>query len=502
MADESTGPLGLPFIVGIVVVISITAWYSRVDPLLDAIPTVGYSNPILSYLTAFRFLYLDCTPTLKEAYKKTKPGLFKFAILKRWVVVPSGMKLIEDVRKAPDEVLSNHEPLREFFQIGYTLDFTKDLYHVDVTRTTLSRNTSAIFDQIHDELVDALREYIPTSGDEWVKVPVMPAIQRIVGRIGGRMLVGPSLCRNREYQEVALSSAINILKTAMLVQLCPRPLKLIVSRIVTKLPSEIRRTKELIRPIVEERLAKMEEFGGKWDDAPSDLLMGLINEAKGPAKTLEDLTQRLLVLNFGAVHTTAFTFVYLLYRLMANPEYIEPLRQEVEVAIAEEGWTKNGIDKMNKIDSFIRESQRIDSLFTWGASRLALRPFTFSNGVTIPAGTLVSLPMYPIHVDEDIYPNAEKFDGYRFLKLREESSNMAAKHQMVTASIELLSFGYGRHACPGRYFATYELKALLAQILITYDVKLEEGKALPRGRFMGQSYIPEMADLLFRKRQK
>jgi len=105
---------------------------------------------------------------------------------------------------------------------------------------------------------------------------------------------------------VALGSAINILKTAMVVQLCPRPLKLIVSRIVTKLPSEIRRTKELIRPIVEERLAKMEEFGGKWDDAPSDLLMGLINEAQGPEKTLEDLTQRLLVLNFGAVHTTAF----------------------------------------------------------------------------------------------------------------------------------------------------------------------------------------------------
>jgi hypothetical protein len=98
--------------------------------------------------------------------------------------------------------------------------------------------------------------------------------------------------RNREYQEVALSSAINILKTAMLVQLCPRPLKLyahpllshivllkgiirIVSRIVTKLPSEIRRTKELIRPIVEERLAKMEEFGGKWDDAPVRLLVVL-----------------------------------------------------------------------------------------------------------------------------------------------------------------------------------------------------------------------------------
>ena len=55
---------------------------------------------------------------------------------------------------------------------------------------------------------------------------------------------------------------------------------------------------------------------------------------------------------------------------------------------------------------------------------------------------------------------------------------------------------------PGRYFATYELKALLAHVLITYDVKVEEGKELPRGRFAGQSYLPERANLLFRKRQK
>jgi len=411
--------------------------------------------------------------------------------------------LVEDVRKAPDDVLSNVEPLREFLQVGYTLNFpTRKRYHIEVIRTNLSRNTSGVFDQIHDELVDAVRDHIPTSGDEWVTVPVMPTVQRIVSRISCRILVGPSLCRNREYQEIALGSAINIMKTAMAVQLCPGPLKTIVSRIVTNLPSQIRRTRELIRPLVEERFAKMEQMGGKWDDGPSDVLMGLMNEAQGPERTLEALTQRMLLVNVASIHTTSFTFMHILYRLMANPEYIDPLRQEVEVVVAEEGWTKNGIDKMNKIDSFIRESQRIDSLFTWGVSRLALRPFTFSNGVTIPAGTLVSLPIRPIHVDEDIYLNAEEFDGYRFSKLREKNSNMAAKHQMVTASAELLSFGFGRHACPGRYFVAYELKALLAHVLITYDVKVEEGKELPRGRFSGQSHLPERANLLFRKRQK
>jgi hypothetical protein len=51
-----------------------------------------------------------------------------------------------------------------------------------------------------------------------------------------------------------------------------------------------------------------------------------------------------------------------LYRLLSHPEYIEPLRQEVEAVVAEEGWTKAGMDKMHKIDSFLRETQRIDGL--------------------------------------------------------------------------------------------------------------------------------------------
>ena len=33
-------------------------------------------------------------------------------------------------------------------------------------------------------------------------------------------------------------------------------------------PSKIRQMVEFIRPLVEERLMKMEEFGETWDDAP------------------------------------------------------------------------------------------------------------------------------------------------------------------------------------------------------------------------------------------
>ena len=78
--------------------------------------------------------------------------------------------------------------------------------------------------------------------------------------------------------------------------------------------------------------------------------------------------------------------------------------------------------------------------------RLALRPFTFSNGVTVPPNTLVSVPASAAHMDERIFPNANKFDGFRFAKLREGEEDTTSKFQAISASNEHLAFGLGRHA--------------------------------------------------------
>jgi hypothetical protein len=52
-------------------------------------------------------------------------------------------------------------------------------------------------------------------------------------------------------------------------------------------------------------------------------------------------------------------FTHALYDLAANPQYIQPLREEVEVNLAEKGWTKAAMDKMWKVDSFLKESMRL-----------------------------------------------------------------------------------------------------------------------------------------------
>ena len=81
------------------------------------------------------------------------------------------------------------------------------------------------------------------------------------------------------------------------------------------------------------------------------------------------------------------------------------------------------------------------------SKRITLRPFTFSNGVTIPANTLVALPLTAINTNEEIYPNPGDFDGFRFSKLCDKDGDaMANMHQATTTSSDHLTFGVGRHA--------------------------------------------------------
>jgi hypothetical protein len=106
------------------------------------------------------------------------------------------------------------------------------------------------------------------------------------------------------------------------------------------------------------------------------MLTWLLDEAYGhpERRTVYQLTQRILAINFAAIHTSSMVsfeitnvhtlrawqgFTHALYFLAEHPEYIKPLREEIENVIEEEGWTKASMAKMRKLDSFFRETQRL-----------------------------------------------------------------------------------------------------------------------------------------------
>jgi cytochrome P450 len=85
-------------------------------------------------------------------------------------------------------------------------------------------------------------------------------------------------------------------------------------------------------------------------------------------------------------------------------------------------------------------------------TRKVLKPFTFSNGVTLPPGTHVSAHLHGTHYDGSIYENGAEFDGFRFLDEEPKNELEAEKvvlkqHQaMYMTSKTYLAFGHGPHA--------------------------------------------------------
>ena len=51
-----------------------------------------------------------------------------------------------------------------------------------------------------------------------------------------------------------------------------------------------------------------------------------------------------------------------MFELASRPEYIEPIRQEVGAIVAEDGWTKVAMTRMRKLDSFLKEAQRVNGV--------------------------------------------------------------------------------------------------------------------------------------------
>lgn len=138
----------------------------------------------------------------------------------------------------------------------------------------------------------------------------------------------------------------------------------------------------------------------------------------------------------------------------------------------------------------------------------------------MPKGATVSAATAAIHKDTTLYSNPYEFDGFRFS--READAAAAAStvgtndpdsdqkekflnHKMfVTTSPEYLPFGHGKHACPGRFFASNELKLIMMHILRNYEFRLapECGGKRPANQGIFGIIRPAMGKLVEFRRRK
>jgi cytochrome P450 len=196
------------------------------------------------------------------------------------------------------------------------------------------------------------------------------------------------------------------------------------------------------------------------------------------------------------------------YNLAAYPHLIPMLREEILTVLSEHSneMSAPALQAMKKLDSVLKETLRFHPPGTGSFARKVLKPFNLSSGEHIPKGVVIEVPAHAIARDPSVFANPDDFDGLRFYNLRQEAREKgeieaAAQNQFVSVSQSSLTFGYGRHACPGRFLAANEIKMIVATAVMMFDMQLEEGA---EGRYrnfeFGGTSVPDPSKTLRFKR--
>ncbi|KAJ7132658.1 cytochrome P450 [Mycena filopes] len=481
------------------------------DPKADAIPIVGSSGFLASYRDAWKFL-ANAPALIQQGYDQYPNQIFRVARLFHWDYVVCGPQLIKDVGSAPEHVLSFQGGVDERIQAKLTMgaSIAENPYHQHTIRTSLTRNLHVCFPEVRDEIICAFDDLLQLQGNEWKTLTVLPLIMGVVARVSNRLFVGLPLCRNQAYLQNNIQYTMDVVRSAGRITLFPGFMRPFVGPLISNKNKSNATALKFLGPMIEERLAKERELGPDWEGKPNDLISWLLETAEGEERTAPFLILRVLSTNMAAIHTSSMGFTHALFDLTTHPEHLLPMREEVERVLKDAGgqWSKAALNNMVKIDSFLRESQRLNGNgpVTMTRKVVVKDGFRFSDGTVVPYGSYVSVAARPTHYDPANYENAGTFDGFRFSRERaahEQTSDSTDifKRHMISTSVDHLPYGTGKHACPGRFFAATELKAMLAHVVLDYDVKAEvEGVRPPDIHFASVSMPNPGGKVCFRRR--
>lgn len=189
----------------------------------------------------------------------------------------------------------------------------------------------------------------------------------IVARVSSCMFGGKTLSHNKEWLQSSIAFAIDGFIGAQKLKKYPEFLKPVAARLIPEvrnIANHYAAAEAAAIPLLEARR--------RTGEKAMDLLYWMAEQAKGEEQDLKFIAGILLKVSFAAIHTSAAAPAQLIFDLCERPEFVEPLREEVESLVGADGLIdKVGFSKMVKMDSFMKESQRFNPLLL---SKSALIP--------------------------------------------------------------------------------------------------------------------------------
>ncbi|KAF5689449.1 cytochrome P450 monooxygenase [Fusarium circinatum] len=440
---------------------------------------------------------------LQEGYQKYKHGFCQLFTPTGFIVILSA-DYVHEIAQLPAGTLDFHGATQKRMIGDYNWLQVGDKLPAHTILSDLTRHLVDVLPAIQEEIEYCLRHELPDCKDQWTPGNIQKIAPRLIAIIMGRVFVGPDLNRQPEWVNNVTQFVDDVFAAGWKIKAYSHFTRRFAARYLVAEVHRVRRQKALARhelvPLLEDRLGSVADPDV---EEHLDLLQWLvINNSKLPQpRTLANLAELALVAYVGSTHTAATTLTNVLLDLAARPSDIAALHHEInennslsgDLSSKESFYIKN----TSRLDSFMKESQRLSPAFLMTFSRIVRKPFTLSCGLTFPAGTHIIVPASTISLDAEVWESADTFDGARFANLRSIKPENALRYQFVGTSPQAMHFGYGRNACPGRFFASMVIKAFVVKLLKRYDIKLSHER-LHNTAIGSQNSAPTNAEILFK----
>ncbi|KAM0809589.1 putative Cytochrome P450 [Seiridium cardinale] len=371
----------------------------------------------------------------------------------------------------------------------------------NVVQRKLSKSLGDMTQALGDETTTALSE-IFTEQSTWHEVTMKPASLLLIARISARAFAGPELGRDPAWIDVTAQYTGAIFAAIRQLKMWPEALQGWVHWFLPTcrhLRQQLVEARKIITPVVTRRLAKKRELlaAGKPLGPSTDLIDWMFDLGKDKQYDPAILQ---LVISVAAIHTTSDLLAQVVYHVGKNQELLKALREEIVAVLSDGGWKESTFPRLRLMDSVLKESLRLKPSAMVSLRRIATKDFPLSDGTMIRKGQTIMVSAGQM-MDPEIWLNPTKFDGYRFLRRREQEKQ--ASYQLVSTTADHQGFGYGMYVCPGRFFADHALKVAFCHLLLKYEFEFPQGAEEPRILEVGFAYRadPE-AKVLFRRRQE
>jgi cytochrome P450 family 110 len=185
------------------------------------------------------------------------------------------------------------------------------------------------------------------------------------------------------------------------------------------------------------------------------ILMAACDE-DGKYLTDKELRDELMTLLFAGHETTATSLSWALYWIHRDLRVYHKLLDELSSL----DLASNPVDimRLSYLGAVIDETLRICPVATFTLPRVVREPVSVL-GHSLEIGNATVGCIYLLHHRDDIYPNPKQFLPERFLSRQ-------------FSPYEYLPFGGGERRCLGEALAIYEMRLVLATILMNYQLEL------------------------------